>query len=115
MALNAAMQVAADMLVTLTSVVCLARDPYPTLLTSSLCAADIARCDATCTGLASLFRWRHHWVAQQPIDRHQDMVREPLRAADIALTLLFQGTHDNQQRRFLARILTELSILKRCA
>ena len=36
MALGAALQVAADTMVTLTSVVCLARDPYTALFTSSL-------------------------------------------------------------------------------
>jgi hypothetical protein len=115
MALSAAMQVAADTMVMLASVVCLARDPYPALFTSSLSAADIAQFDSTCTVLVSLYRWGHHWAAQQPTDRHQDMVREHLRAADIALTLLFESIHDNQQRRLLARILMDLSILKRCA
>jgi hypothetical protein len=114
MALGAAMQVAADTMVTLASVVCLARDPYPALFTSSLSTADIARCDATCTVLASLLRWGQQWAAQPPTDRHQDMVREHLRAADIALTLLFEGTPDGSQRRLLAGILIGLSSLKRC-
>jgi hypothetical protein len=113
MALAAAMQVAADTMVTLASVVCLARDPYPALFTSSLSTADIARCEAACTVLASLLRWGHQWAAQQPTDRRQDMVREHLRAANIALTLLFEGIPDSSQRRLLARLLIDLSILKR--
>jgi hypothetical protein len=113
-ALSAAMQVAADTMVTLASVVCRARDPYPALFTSSLSTADIARFDATCTILASLLRWGRQWAVQQPTDRHQDMVREHLRAAAIALTLLFEGIHDNQQRRqALARLLIQLPNLKR--
>ena len=41
------------------------------------------------------------------------MVREHLRAADIALTLLFEGTLDGLRRRLLARLLIDLSILER--
>jgi len=113
MALGAVMQVAADTLVTLANIVCLARDPYPALFTSSLSATDIARCDATCIVLVSLYTWGHQWAAQQPTDRRQDMVREHLRAADIALTLLFEGIRDQQRRQALAALLIQLSRLKR--
>ena len=114
MALCAAMQVASDTLAALASVICFAREPYAALFASSLTAGQIARCDATCTCLASLFKWGHRWGGRQPTDRRREMVLEHLRDADIGLTLLFEGTHDQERRQILARLLIDLSILKRC-
>ena len=113
LALSASMQVAADELVTLASILCLAREPYIPLFTSSLNSIDIAQCDIAYAGLMSLYAWGHRWAAQQPADRHRDMVREHLRDANVALTLLFEAIHDQQRRQVLARVLMQLSILKR--
>jgi len=113
MALGATMQVATDELVTLAGLLCLAREPYGPLFTSSLGSTDIARCDTACTGLMSLYTWGHRWAAQQPADRRRDMVREHLRDANVALTLLFEAMHDQQQRQALSRLLIQLSKLRR--
>jgi hypothetical protein len=113
MALSAAMQVAADALVTLASVLCLARAPYIPLFTSSLSSIDIAQCDTACIGLTSLYTWGHRWAAQQPVDRHSDMVREHLRDANVALTLLFEASHNDQWRKILRDLLIDLSMLQR--
>jgi len=113
MALSASMRVAADALVTLVSVLCLARAPYIPLFTSSLSSIDIAQCDIACAGLMSLYTWGYRWAAQQPADRRRDMVREHLRDANVALTLLFEATHDQQGHQTLSRLLMQLSNLKR--
>ena len=113
MALGATMQVATDALATLAGILRLAREPYIPLFTSSLSCIDIAQCDIACAGLISLYTWGHRWAAQQPADWRRDMVREHLRDANVALTLLFEAIHDQQRRQALARVLMQLSILKR--
>jgi hypothetical protein len=113
MALCAAMQVASDTLVTLASVLWLAREPHAALFSSSLSPGEIAQCDATSASLASLFAWGHQWGGRQPTDRRRDMVLEHWRDADLGLTLLFEGTHEQERRQILARLLIDLSILKR--
>jgi hypothetical protein len=112
-ALGAYLKVANDALRALGSVLCLARSPYAPLFTSSLSNNDIACCDAACAELAALLGYGHAWVAQAPIDRRRDMVREHLDASDGALSVLFERIYDGQQRRVLAGILIELSSLKR--
>jgi hypothetical protein len=113
MALSATMQVATDALATLAGILRLARKPYIPLFASSLSCADIARCDTACTGLKSLYTWGHRWAAQQPADWRRDMVREHLRDANVALTLLFEATHEQPGRQTLSRLLISLSHLKR--
>lgn len=113
MALATFLQVGTDTLAVLNSVLQIARRPYAPLFRSSLRGEDLCRCDGACQTLAALFAVAQCWVVCQPEDGRPLLVAEQLRQANTAVSLLFEGLHDQGRRTVLRDLLIRLSMLRR--